>query len=79
MQVCLGCIYQALLLVWLCKYLPPIALQSVSAPELQRQRVMQEIGCMVLLQQHPHAVKLLEVYEDDKNYHLVMEFLKGRY
>jgi serine/threonine protein kinase len=32
---------------------------------------------MALLQHHPHAVKLLEVYEDEKNYHLVMELLKG--
>ncbi|KIZ02198.1 hypothetical protein MNEG_5757 [Monoraphidium neglectum] len=37
--------------------------------EQQRRRVM--------LEGHPHAVRLLDVYEDAKAYHLVMEMLGG--
>lgn len=51
--------------------------QSVKNAELQRSRVLQELGSMLRVQHHPHAVRLLEVYEDARAYNLVMPLLKG--
>lgn len=51
--------------------------QSTKNAELQRARVLQEIGAMLRVQHHPHAVKLLDVFEDSKGYQLVMPLLKG--
>jgi serine/threonine protein kinase len=51
--------------------------QSTKNAELQRVRVLQEIGAMLRVQHHPHAVKLLDAYEDCKAYQLVMPLLKG--
>jgi hypothetical protein len=53
------------------------AIQSTKNAELQRVRVLQEIGAMLRVQNHPHAVKLLDAYEDCKGYQLVMPLLKG--
>lgn len=52
--------------------------QSVKSPELQRTRVLQEMGTMLRVQHHPHAVKLLDAYEDSKGYQLVMQMLQGQ-
>lgn len=52
-------------------------LQSTKNPELQRQRVLQEMGAMLRVQHHPHAVRLLDAFEDDRAYQLVMPLLKG--
>lgn len=54
-------------------------LQSTKNPELQRKRVLQELGSMMRVQHHPHAVKLLDAYEDERGYHLVMPMLKGKH
>ncbi|WIA16237.1 hypothetical protein OEZ85_012948 [Tetradesmus obliquus] len=51
--------------------------KSTKNAELQRARVLQEIGAMLRVQHHPHAVKLLDVFEDSKGYQLVMPLLKG--
>lgn len=51
--------------------------QSIKNPELQRQRVLQEMGAMLRVQHHPHAVKLLDAFEDNKAFQLVMQMLKG--
>jgi hypothetical protein len=53
------------------------ATQSTKAPELQRSRVLQEIGAMLRVQHHPHAVRLLDAYEDERGFHLVMPLMKG--
>ncbi|KAI8473120.1 MAG: kinase-like domain-containing protein [Monoraphidium minutum] len=45
--------------------------------DAQRGRVMREVGATRLLQGHPHAVRLLDVFEDGKAFHLVMEMLAG--
>jgi serine/threonine protein kinase len=51
--------------------------QSTKHPERQRQRVLTELGAVMRLQHHPHAVQLLDAYEDGRGYHLVMPMLKG--
>lgn len=56
-----------------------VHVQSTKNPELQRVRVLQEMGAMLRVQHHPHAVKLLEAYEDSKGYQLVMQMLKGQH
>lgn len=43
----------------------------------QRKRVLLEIGAMKAVEDHPNAVKLKEVYEDDKAYYLIMEYCSG--
>lgn len=43
----------------------------------QRRRVLLEVGATHMLQGHPHAVRLYDVYEDANSYHLVMEMLAG--
>jgi serine/threonine protein kinase len=52
-------------------------LQSKQAPDLQRRRVLQEVAAMHMLLSHPHSVKLIDAYEDEKAYHIIMELLKG--
>lgn len=52
-------------------------LQSTKNAELQRKRVLQELGSMLRVQHHPHAVRLLDAFEDARGYHLVMPVLKG--
>lgn len=52
-------------------------LQSTKNPDLQRKRVLQELGSMMRVQHHPHAVRLLDAFEDARGYHLVMPVLKG--
>jgi serine/threonine protein kinase len=52
-------------------------LQSTKNAELQRKRVLQELGSMLRVQHHPHAVRLLNAFEDDKGYQVIMPLLKG--
>lgn len=52
-------------------------LQSTKNAELQRKRVLQELGSMLRVQHHPHAVRLLNAYEDDMSYQVIMPLLKG--
>lgn len=54
-----------------------MVMQSSRDPESQRQRVLQEVSATRLLQGHPHAVRLIDVYEDAKSYHIIMEMLAG--
>jgi hypothetical protein len=35
------------------------------------------MGAMLRVQHHPHAVRLLDAFEDDRAYQLVMPLLKG--
>lgn len=35
--------------------------------------MLNEVGIMKLMEDHPNAVKLLEVYDEPKSYYLVME------
>lgn len=51
--------------------------QSTKNPELQRRRVLQELGSMLRVQHHPHAVRLLDAFEDSRSYQLIMPMLKG--
>lgn len=51
--------------------------QSTKNVELQRKRVLQEMGSMLRVQHHPHAVKLLDAFEDERSYQIVMPVLKG--
>jgi serine/threonine protein kinase len=51
--------------------------QSTKNPDLQRRRVLQELGSMLRVQHHPHAVRLLDAFEDSRSYQLVMPMLKG--
>lgn len=60
-------------------YLTTLFLQSLKNAELQQSRVLQEMGAMLRVQHHPHAVKLLDAYEDGKSYQLVMPMLKGQH
>jgi len=58
-------------------HLSYVPLQSTKNAELQRKRVLQELGSMLRVQHHPHAVRLLDAFEDARGYHLVMPVLKG--
>jgi hypothetical protein len=51
--------------------------QSTKNVELQRKRVLQEMGSMLRVQHHPHAVRLLDAFEDERSYQIVMPVLKG--
>jgi serine/threonine protein kinase len=66
-----------LLLIILCPACCCPAAQATKNAELQRVRVLQEIGAMLRVQHHPHAVRLLDAFEDSKGYQLVMPLLKG--
>ncbi|GBF92999.1 hypothetical protein Rsub_05835 [Raphidocelis subcapitata] len=59
----------------------PVAIKTIrKAAEgagQQRGRVMREVAATRLLQGHPHAVRLLDVFEDPKAFHLVFENLAG--
>lgn len=70
--ICLDCMLLLLLASSQCS-----ADQSSQNAEMQRVRVLQEVGAMLRVQHHPHAVKLLDVFEDTKAYQLVMPLLKG--
>jgi serine/threonine protein kinase len=52
-------------------------MQSTKNLELQRRRVLQELGAMLRVQHHPHAVRLLDAFEDSRSYQLIMPMLKG--
>jgi calcium-dependent protein kinase len=39
--------------------------------------IIKEVAIMRMLQGHPHVVQLLDVYEDEQYYHLVMELCSG--
>lgn len=43
----------------------------------QAYRVLKEIAIMKCIEDHPNAVKLHAVFEDAKNYHLVMDYCTG--
>lgn len=45
--------------------------------ERQRRRVMQEIGTFRLVEDHPNAVRVLEVFEGAECYYVVMECCEG--
>ncbi|KAF8057730.1 CPK24 [Scenedesmus sp. PABB004] len=51
--------------------------KSTKSPEAQRARVLQEVGAMLRVQHHPHAVRLLDAFEDARGFQLVMQLLKG--
>ncbi len=45
--------------------------------ERQRRRVLQEIGTFRLVEDHPNAVRVLEVFEGADCYYVVMECCEG--
>ena len=45
--------------------------------ERQRRRVMQEIGTFRIVEDHPNAVRVLEVFEGAECYYVVMECCEG--
>ncbi|GAX85949.1 hypothetical protein CEUSTIGMA_g13365.t1 [Chlamydomonas eustigma] len=45
--------------------------------EVQRSRVLKEVGVLKEVEDHPNAVKLHEVYDEAQNYYLVMECCDG--
>ncbi len=47
--------------------------QDLRNPEKQRQQVLQEVGVMKEVEDHPNAVQLFEVYDEPKQYYLVMQ------
>lgn len=46
-------------------------------PEKLHARVLLEIACMKHVEEHPNAVRLIEVFEDSRSYHIVMDYCSG--
>lgn len=51
----------------------PLCPQDAKNPEKQHCQVLLEIGVMQEVEDHPNAVQLFEVYDEAKQYYLVME------
>lgn len=51
--------------------------QSTRKQAVQRAAMLNEIGIMKEVEDHPNAVKLLEVYETHTNYYIVMDCCDG--
>jgi serine/threonine protein kinase len=47
--------------------------QDPKEPERQFQNVLYEVGILKEVEDHPNAVKLMEVYNDPRQYYIVME------
>ncbi|GMH38112.1 hypothetical protein BSKO_05996 [Bryopsis sp. KO-2023] len=61
-----------------CKIIPKLrATCHILAQRKLRTRVLAEIGTMKTVEGHPNAAKLREVFEDEKNYYLVMDYYAG--
>jgi serine/threonine protein kinase len=52
-------------------------MQTNRNAEVQRSRVLKEVGVLKEVEDHPNAVKLHEVYDEAQNYYLVMECCDG--
>jgi serine/threonine protein kinase len=48
-------------------------MQDTKRPEVQWQGVLLEVGVMREVEDHPNAVRLVEAYNEDKQYYLIME------
>eukprot|EP00798_Chlamydomonas_sp_ICE-L_P021962 gene21962-29013_t len=59
------------------KYAVKSVNKNLEDPEKQRKGIIKEIAIMSMLEDHPNTVKLLEVYEDNDAYQLVMELCSG--
>lgn len=59
------------------KFAAKVVQKNLEDPVKQREGIIKEIAIMRMLSGHPNTVKLIEVFEDKENYHLVMELCSG--
>jgi len=59
------------------KYAVKTVQKNLEDPGKQREGILKEIAIMRMLQDHPNTVRLIEVFEDNDYYMLVMELCSG--
>lgn len=53
------------------------AVKEMSKYKVCRERILQEVGLLRLVGDHPHIVRLHQVYENDRYFYLVTDLLQG--